>query len=241
MPAAARRRVLRPALVGVVLLVLSACGLPFGRLGSDPTPSAEDTITPTAATTAPPTPPGTPALPPDGRPIQPIPDVRPAGFADPPPGTGLQRYQAQKLEWRECLRELTCARVLVPLDYDKPDEAAITLIMARRAATGPRRLGTLFINPGGPGGSGIEYATFFNNRGLEGYDIVGWDPRGVGASTPVECFGEDDLDRYYAMDASPDDGAELAARIEAVRAFGQSCLERSGAAARAHLDGGDGP
>ena len=210
-----------------MLLVLSACGLPFGRLGGDPTPSA-DTTTPTAATTAPPTPPGTPVLPPDGRPIQPIPDVRPAGFADPPPGTGLQRYQSQKLDWRGCLRELTCARVLVPLDYDKPDEAAITLIMARRAATGPRRLGTLFINPGGPGASGIEYATYFNSRGLEGYDIVGWDPRGVGASTPVECFGEDDLDRYYAMDASPDDGAELAARIEAVRAFGQSCLERSG-------------
>ena len=79
-----------------------------------------------------------------------------------------------------------------------------------------------------PGGSGIEYATYFSNRGLENYDIVGWDPRGVGASTPVECFGENDLDRYYAMDASPDDGSELTARIEAVRAFGQSCLERSG-------------
>ena len=177
----------------------------------------------------PPTPSRTPVLPPDGRPIQPIPDIRPAGFADPPPGKGLQRYQEQKLDWRPCLRDLTCARVLVPLDYDKPDETAITLILARRAATGQRRLGTLFINPGGPGGSGIEYATFFNNRGLESYDIVGWDPRGVGASTPVECFGENDLDRYYAMDASPDDGAELAARIEAVRAFGRSCLERSGA------------
>ena len=126
------------------------------------------------------------------------------------------------------MESLTCARVLVPLDYAKPDEAAITLLMARRAATAQPRLGTLFINPGGPGGSGIEYATFFNTRGLEGYDIVGWDPRGVGVSTPVECFGEDDLDRYYAMDASPDDGAELATRIEAVRAFGQSCLERSG-------------
>ncbi len=219
---------MRPALVGAVLLLTSACGLPFGRLGGDPAPSAEGS-SPTAATsTVSPTPSGTPTLPPDGRPIQPIPDVKPAGFADPPPGKGMQRYAEQELEWRPCLEQLTCAKALVPLDYGKPDEAAITLVLARRAATGPRRLGTLFINPGGPGGSGIEYATYFSNRGLENYDIVGWDPRGVGASTPVECFGENDLDRYYAMDASPDDGSELTARIEAVRAFGQSCLERSG-------------
>ena len=63
---------------------------------------------------------------------------------------------------------------------------------------------------------------------MEGYDIVGWDPRGVGYSTPVACMGAAELDRFYALDATPDDPAEEQARTEAVQAFGRSCLERSG-------------
>ena len=116
----------------------------------------------------------------------------------------------------------------MPLDYEKPNGDAISLAVARRVSTATRRLGTLFINPGGPGGSGVEYVTYFNNAQLADYDVVGWDPRGVGASTPVSCFGADDLDRLYAMDASPDDRGELLARIDAVQEFGRSCLERSG-------------
>ncbi len=160
--------------------------------------------------------------------MRPVPSVRPAGFADPPPGTGLDRYRQQAVDWRPCLEELSCATILVPLDYEKPNGDAISLAVARRASTATRRLGTLFINPGGPGGSGVEYVTYFNNAQLADYDIVGWDPRGVGASTPVNCFGADDLDRLYAMDASPDDRGELLARIDAVQEFGRSCLERSG-------------
>ena len=56
----------------------------------------------------------------------------------------------------------------------------------------------------------MGYVGYFNAAGLEDYDIVGWDPRGVGRSTPVTCFGDADLDRYYAMDSSPDDADELA-------------------------------
>ena len=140
MSAAPGRRLARTALLGAVLLLLSGCGLPLGLLGGDPTPSVETTTAAASPTTASPTPSGTPVLPPDGRPLQPIPGVRPAGFANPPPGKGLRRYTAQKLEWRPCLKDLTCAKVLVPLDYGKPDGTAITLVMARRSATGPRRL-----------------------------------------------------------------------------------------------------
>jgi len=117
----------------------------------------------------------------------------------------------------------------VPLDYAEPDGTAITLLVAKRSATGSKRLGSLIINPGGPGGSGVWYVGYFDATGLENYDIVGWDPRGVGRSTPVSCFGKDDLDRYFTMDSSPDNAAELQAWIDEQIAFGRSCLERSGA------------
>ena len=85
--------------------------------------------------------------------------------------------------------------MLVPLDYADPDGTAITLSVAKRPATRAQRLGSLIINPGGPGGSGIGYVGAFDAAGLERYDIVGWDPRGVGSSTPVTCFGREELDR----------------------------------------------
>ncbi|MBA3529019.1 MAG: alpha/beta fold hydrolase [Propionibacteriaceae bacterium] len=163
----------------------------------------------------------------DGRPLRPIPKVRPDGFSDPPDGRGLSRYQVQQLDWRPCDKGLQCATALVPLNYSQPDGSAITLALAKRPATGTAKLGSLFINPGGPGGSGVNYVGYFKYRGLENYDIVGWDPRGVGRSTPVDCSGED-LDSYVSMDISPDDTREESALIEANRELGLACLKRSG-------------
>ena len=218
-----RRRWAYGVLGLLVSVVLTACALPMPTVPNwTPTPPAP---TPSVA-------PGSPASgspsPTDGRPVQPIPSVVPNGFNDPPPGSGLARYQSQDLRWQPCGDGLTCTAVLVPLDYAKPDGTAITLALARREATGEPRLGTLFINPGGPGGSGTSYVGYFKPTGLEGYDIVGWDPRGVGYSTPVACMGDAELDRFYALDDSPDDPAEERVRTEAVLAFGRSCLERSG-------------
>ena len=157
-----------------------------------------------------------------------MPAVRPPGFAAPPAGAGLDRYRDQQLTWKPCAREIVCATVLAPLDYDDPDGTAITLALAKRAATGGRRLGTLFLNPGGPGGSGRNYVAGFDAAGLEGYDVVGWDPRGVGASTPVRCYGTADYDRFFSVDVSPDDAAEERRLTAETFAFGQACLARSG-------------
>ena len=214
-------------LTGLLLVCLSACSLssPAGdevTITPAPTPSV-------VATTEPPTPtPAPSATPTAGRPVQPIPPVQPNGFSEPPPGNGIDRYRNQKLDWELCGDGFTCAQIRAPLDYADPDGTALTLALARRAATGSRRLGTLFINPGGPGGSGRAYVGYFDATGLEAYDIVGWDPRGVGASTPVACMGPADLDRYYALDSSPDNGSEQRIRVAAVQAFGRSCLQRSG-------------
>lgn len=168
-----------------------------------------------------------PSTPTNGRPLLPVPDVVPKGFTSPPAGSGLRRYQSQRLDWKPCKQSLECTTVLVPLDYSKPDGTAITLTMAKKSATAAMRLGTLFVNPGGPGGSGVDYVDSFRDAGLEGYDVIGWDPRGVGLSTPVGCDGVD-LDRFVSMDVSPDSATEQSELVAADRAFGADCLKTSG-------------
>jgi pimeloyl-ACP methyl ester carboxylesterase len=218
MPGAAHRlRAL--SITAALLAVLGSCS------ADPPAPTGQPSSasSPSAATSS------SPQLPEDGRPLQPIPKVTPAGFSKPPPGTGLARYERQRLDWKACGHGFSCTTMLVPLDYAHPDGTALTLAVAKRPATSARKLGSLIINPGGPGGSGVGYVGGFDAAGLERYDIVGWDPRGVGSSTPVTCFGRADLDRYLSMDSSPDDASEWQARIDEQIKFGQSCLRRSGA------------
>jgi pimeloyl-ACP methyl ester carboxylesterase len=161
--------------------------------------------------------------------VQPVPDVRPAGFISPPPGQGLQRYLDQQLDWSDCGKGLQCTTVLAPLDYARPDDEAITLALAQRPASAQPRAGALFINPGGPGGSGVDYVGYFDAKGLERFDVIGWDPRGTGRSTPVKCANGTAMDRYTSIDTSPDDAAEEKALEQAQIDFGRGCLSRSGA------------
>jgi len=213
------RRLRSLGVLAALLGVLAACS-------NDPqtAPAQQSSVASPSATATP-----TPQLPKDGRPLQPIPAVEPEGFTRPPPGKGFVRYERQRLDWQPCGHGFFCSTMLAPLDYAKPDGTAITLTAAKRPGNGDEHLGSLIINPGGPGGSGVGYVGYFDAAGLEGYDIVGWDPRGVGRSTPVSCWGQADLDRYFAMDSSPDDAAELQARIDEQTEFGRSCLNGSGA------------
>lgn len=213
MSARARTTLTRSVIVTLALL-LAACS-------TGPT-------TPVSPTLGPAWPTSSESLSPTVRPTAPVPDVQPAGFTSPPPGSGLPRYTGQPVSWEGCGRGLECTNALVPLNYADPDGTAITLGLVRRPATASPRLGSLFINPGGPGGSGRSYVGYFDAKGLEQYDIVGWDPRGVGASTPVTCFDDAALDAYTALDVSPDDDAEGEALITATRQFGLACLENSG-------------
>lgn len=153
--------------------------------------------------------------------------AKPEGFAEPPAGSGRQRYLDQKLSWEKC-GEFQCASVLVPLDWDQPDGQAITLKMKRRAAQG-KRTATLFINPGGPGGSGQEMVDNFEADSFPTHDVIGWDPRGSGESTPVVCGSNQQTDAYLASDSSPDDDAEWSQAEQANKDFATQCRERSGA------------
>lgn len=144
------------------------------------------------------------------------------------PGDDLTAYRDQRLKWSNCESGSQCTKILVPLDYANPSAGAITLAMRKiKASKGPK-LGTLFINPGGPGGSGQDLVANFDRAGLERYDVIGWDPRGVGESTPVVCFDSEATDAYLNLDASPDDPAERDALIRGTYEFGKSCWEHSG-------------
>src|SRR5690606_28016587 len=85
------------------------------------------------------------------------------------------------------------ATVKLPRDYDRPTGATVTLALFKVPAADPsRRIGTLFLNPGGPGGSGVEMARaatgFLSQSVLDRFDIVGFDPRGTNSSTRLRCF-----------------------------------------------------
>lgn len=119
----------------------------------------------------------------------------------------------------------------MPLDYQHPDGQAITLELKRSPATNPaKRRGSLFINPGGPGGSGIDYLDYVNldSSVTSVYDVVGFDPRGVGRSTPVDCVSNSGLDVYVASDPTPDNTAEVQSFQTLWTHFTQGCVQRSG-------------
>jgi pimeloyl-ACP methyl ester carboxylesterase len=166
------------------------------------------------------------------RPKATIPAVKPAGFINPPAGSGLARYTKQALKWSDCTiskQAVKCATIAAPLDYASPDGQAITLKLVKVVATATPRLGTIFVNPGGPGEPGTTLAVDFQRTGLEQYDIVGWDPRGAGGSTPVQCENGPAVDQLLQLDISPDNATEKQALLDGWKVFGASCLAKSGA------------
>lgn len=168
------------------------------------------------------------------------PDEEPPGSAEPSVDkAALERFYDQEVRWRDCEAGAQCTRIEVPLDYAAPDGRTIRLSVLRvRAASERQRVGSLVVNPGGPGGSGVDYASkaasYFGSEIRQAFDIVGFDPRGVGRSTPVECLPDARLDTFVAADPDPDSRAEerRAARLQ--QQFGRGCVERSGALA-AHV------
>ncbi len=122
--------------------------------------------------------------------------------------------------------------LVVPLDYDDPSGEQVTLYLVRHVAADPdRRIGTLLVNPGGPGfgGSGLAYNAdnIYGQELLDRFDIVGWDPRGTGSSEPaVDCV--DDYDHFFGLDSSPDTEAERQDLIDAGTEFGAACKDDNG-------------
>jgi pimeloyl-ACP methyl ester carboxylesterase len=146
----------------------------------------------------------------------------------------LSGYYGQRLDWKACDSGFECAGFKVPLDYDRPEGGDVTLAVARKTATGgTRHLGSLLLNPGGPGGSAVDYleavAAGYDSGVRAAYDLVGLDPRGVGRSAPVACLTGPRMDAYTATDITPDNRAETDALVAADKEFAAACKDRSGA------------
>mgnify|MGYP000733847831 FL=1 len=155
---------------------------------------------------------------------------KPIESASVPQGDGLDGYYAQQLEWSECSDGFECSSFSVPIDYANPADGAMQISVIRKLATGTAQ-GSLVLNPGGPGGSGIEYTTYaeyvVSDTLRENFDIVGFDPRGVGFSTPVECLDDEQTEEYIALDGSPDDQTEIDQAQAMSELFAQSCATNS--------------
>lgn len=141
-------------------------------------------------------------------------------------GDDLSAYWQQTLTWEPCAGG-ECATMKVPLDWENPGKAALDISVIRIKGT-DSTLGPLFVNPGGPGVGAKDFAISTAKQGWAGYDIVGWDPRGSGDSTHVECGTTEQTDAAYLADGTPDDEAERSALIDAWTAFGQQCRQASG-------------
>ncbi|MFF6917756.1 alpha/beta fold hydrolase [Streptomyces sp. NPDC012466] len=127
--------------------------------------------------------------------------------------------------------EWHCATLKVPLDWSKPDGETIGLALIRAKARGDDRVGSLLFNFGGPGASGVSmmpsYAPAVSAL-RERYDLVSWDPRGVGASEGVRCRGDDEIQAAESIDVTPDTPTEEKAYLEDAADFGKGCQKDAG-------------
>jgi pimeloyl-ACP methyl ester carboxylesterase len=144
------------------------------------------------------------------------------------PLSDLAAYENQKLDWATCYEDFECTDLRVPIDYADLTVGTFKIAVLRYKAQDPKnRIGSLIVNPGGPGGSGVDYAYnaeyVFDPDVLDRYDIVGFDPRGVNRSAPIECLTDEETDANYASDAKPDTEAELEQALADSKDFIDKC------------------
>lgn len=146
-------------------------------------------------------------------------------------------YAAGSINWAACPDTapesvVQCGNLEVPFNYDNPDAGSFVLYIKRRQASQPsERIGSMLVNPGGPGFGGSSLADdasyYFSETLLNHFDIIGWDPRGTGLTTPaVDCV--DSFDEYVGLDSPPDTPEEKQALIDASQAFNDKCEENAG-------------
>lgn len=162
---------------------------------------------------------------------------------------GLEEFYAQELDWSSCASlatsddlafyrsaSLQCADLTVPLAYDDPSGPTITLKVLRKPATeSAQRIGSVITNPGGPGGSGVENAGVIGGYGLAAdlnkkFDLVGFDPRGVGASEPaIRCQTDEERDATRATTVRTRTQEDVDAANALAEQLAQGCATLTGA------------
>ncbi|SES25103.1 TAP-like protein [Streptomyces sp. yr375] len=170
-----------------------------------------------------------------------------AGCGD---GSHDESLSAQKLSWKDCPApsqsegggsapsplpdgdQWQCATMRAPLGWDDPkgDTIGIALIRARASGAASGRIGSLVFNFGGPGGSGVSTLPAFGDEYAAlrtRYDLVSFDPRGVGRSAGVRCETDRQLDAYFQQDNTPDDAAERTTLLDNTKDFNAACEKNS--------------
>lgn len=162
---------------------------------------------------------------------------------------GLERFYGQRLDWGSCADHVTsddtkyfrsaslqCADLTVPLSYADPDGQTITVAVLRKPATDPNnRIGSVVIDPGGPGASGVDFAGYLGGFGIgadlsKRFDLVGFDPRGVGYSVPsVQCQTNAERDAERARTSRTRTPEEVAAAEAVNEAYAKGCATLTGA------------
>ena len=141
-------------------------------------------------------------------------------------------FEPQPIEWTQYNDAVDVGTLTVPVDYNDPTGPTFDLHLARYNALDPEnKIGTLLVNPGGPGFGGsvlaLRAADIYDRALRDKFDIIGWDPRGTGASTPaIDCV--DDYDQYFAGDDTPQSDAERQQIVDTDKQFADGCEQRSG-------------
>ena len=145
-------------------------------------------------------------------------------------------FVVNAIEWKACegstSTEVECGNIEVPFDYADPDQGSFVLYVKKHNASSPAdRIGSMMVNPGGPGFGGSSLADdaqyYFSQDLIDRFDIIAWDPRGTGESTPaINCV--DTFDEYFGLDSPPETPEEKQALIDASQAFNDKCAENSG-------------
>ncbi|MFJ9697914.1 alpha/beta hydrolase [Kitasatospora sp. NPDC101183] len=213
---AARPRVLLTALAAGTLLLATACD---GKSAPSQEKAAGTTAASTAATPTP----------------------KPTGEADP----ALKPFYGQQIAWTPCPADpkaekakadttgMLCGKLHVPLDYANPATDALDLALIKHPSAKPdQRIGSLMVNPGGPGGSGVEMVEYgakdFAGPLHDRFDVIGFDPRGTGASSPVVCYDDKQRDALAQQDAPLDPAARKAEGTKQSIDHAAVCQAKSG-------------
>jgi pimeloyl-ACP methyl ester carboxylesterase len=152
------------------------------------------------------------------------------------PLNATTEFVVNPIEWNTCdgstSTQVECGNIEVPFDYANPDQGSFVLYVKKHNAASPAdRIGSMMVNPGGPGFGGSSLADdaeyYFSQDLIDRFDIIAWDPRGTGESTPaVNCV--DTFDEYFGLDSPPETPEEKQALIDASQAFNDKCAENSG-------------
>ena len=161
----------------------------------------------------------------------------PSSAAVPPSAApaGSERFYTQHVAWSSCAKTTQasqCATIDVPLDWANPAGPTIKLALARDPAPNGNAVGSVLVNPGGPGASAIDFLstvdTIMSVEVRDEYDLVAFDPRGVARSAPVACYDGAQMDQLTAADFDLSTDAGVTAQTDAWGAFGKACATKTG-------------